>query len=300
MESSERPEWKQPELKDSGPQLVESEAPSKSELAFSDARGDGLDLAEVIAPESSTEQVFHKSNLSALTTYMLKNESQFYWLCASTLLTVLAIWFHDIHGFLIWSSFKFNFYAYFVSLLAPFCGIFLLLNKSHRFERPLLSISAFVFMLFWNMLPAITCLILMPFRFSGFDRGIGRAMGVTMLLGLQTTAILLFPFTDDTGRVESRLYSENYDLYLRRTNPVLDHRIEIIVAEEYPVGPLLNFAKVHWRMFDTRSPKSAVLLPIDATHVAVLVNRFSSYHRSVIDLSVKNLPIRVETMPAEK
>lgn len=299
------PELKQPELKVSGPELVvESDGTSGAlttsalttsedcleALVASNTEG-SADLASTKKPESP-----QGLRLTALTTYMLENESQFYWLCASALLTWVGVWFHDTHGMLLWSSERAGMVFFYTSLLAPlFCVPFLFL-KPNKFERPLLTIAAFFSLLFWNLVLTISCLTLMPFRFKGAS----RALGIAVLTGLQIGALCLFPFFGGPRDDLDRLQSPDFNLSLVQIKSIREPRCTLFLMQEYPLGPWLNFGKTHWRMLDTRSPESAVILPVDATHVAVLINRFSHYHRTVVDLTVKNLPIYVETMPAER
>lgn len=265
-------EWKQPELKVSDPGLV--------------AKPD-------ILPSASMTNGEH---LSALTTYMLANESQFYWLCASALLTWLGVWFHDTHGMLTWTSEPISFLTFAIGLLSPIACIPILFCKPNRLERPLLTIVSFVAMLFWNQVPTVSFFALMLFRFNKAS----RAVGIAVLTGLQIAVLCLFPFFFGPRDELDHLQTAGYNLSIYRITTNSEPRCTLTLMEEIPVAPLVNFGKIHWRMKDTRSPQSAVILPVDATHVAVLINRFSHYHRAVVDLTVKNLPIYVETTPAEK
>lgn len=294
------PEWKQPELKVSDPELVVEPDGMSGALTTSgnclealvpSDTADGADLASISKPE-----IPQRSRLEALTIYLLENESQFYWLCASALLTWVGVWFHDTHGMLLWSSEWAGMVFFYTSLLAPlYCVPFLFL-KPNKFERPLLTIAAFFSLLFWNLVLTISCLTLMPFRFKGAS----RALGIAVLTGLQIGVLCLFPFFGGPRDDLDRLQSPDFNLSLVQIKSIWEPRCTLLLMQEYPVGPFLTFGKVHWRMIDTRSPESAVILPVDATHVAVLINRFSHYHRTVVDLTVKNLPIYVENIPAER
>lgn len=299
-ENRQSSEWKQPELKVSDPELVVkpdgmSGALTTSEdyleaMVPSDAE-DSADLASTSKPE-----IPQRSRLNDLTIYMLENESQFYWLCASALLTILGIWFHDIHGILLLSSPPLSFLCFALSLFAPLFCISILFCQPNKFERPLITIVSFIGLLFWNQVVTISCLMLMPFRFKNAS----RPLGIAVLSGLQIGVIFLYPFLGGPVAVHDELHTAGYNLRLCQVKTLLDKRSTLTLEEDIPVVPFLTFGKVHWRMIDTRAPKSAVILPVDATHVAILINRFSHYHRTVVDLTVKNLPIYVETMPAER
>ncbi len=294
------PEWKQPELKVFDPEpVVEPDGTSGALTTSGDCleavvpsdTAVGADLASISKPE-----IPQRSRLEALTIYMLENESQFYWLCASALLTILGIWFHDIHGILLWSSPPFSFLCFAISLFAPLFCISILFCQPNKFERPLITIMSFIGLLFWNQVVTISCLMLMPFRFKNAS----RSLGIAVLSGLQIGVFFLYPFFGGPVAVQDELYTAGCNLRLCQVKTLLDRRSTLTLEEDIPVGPFLTFGKVHWRMIDTRSPESAVILPVDATHVAVLINRFSHYHRTVVDLTVKNLPIKVETIPADR
>ncbi|MBP9090265.1 hypothetical protein KBI23_04495 [bacterium] len=252
-------EWTQSELKVSDPELV-----AKSDILPSALIASG-DIDEVALPlrvdETNSAALLskpepqQKSHLSALTTYMLENESQFYWLFASALLTWLGVWFHDTHGMLTWTSGPICFLTFAIGLLSPIACIPILFCKPNRYERPLLTIVSFVAMLFWNQVPTVSFFALMLFRF----RKASRTLGIAVLTGLQIAVFFLLPFFFGPSEELDHLRTAGYNLSICK-----------------------------------------VTLPVDATHVAVLVNRFSHYHRTVVDLTVKNLPIQVETIPAEK
>ncbi len=294
------PEWKQPELKVSDPELVVEPDGASSALTtsgdFPVASAQSLAAASSDLASTSKPEIQQKSRLNALTIYMLENESQFYWLCASALLTILGIWFHDIHGMLTWSSGPISFLSFAISLFSPVACILILFCKPNRYERPLLTLVSFVSMLFWNQVLTISCLMLMPFRFKGAS----RTLGIAVLSGLQIGVLCLFPLFFGPIAELDHLQTADHNLSLYQVTANSEPRCTLTLMEEFPVAPLVNFGKIHWRMKDTRSPKSAVILPVDSTHVAILVNRFSHYHRTVVDLTVKNLPITVETMPAER
>ncbi len=299
------PEWKQPELKVSDPELVVEPDGTSGALTTS-ALPTSEDCPEALVPSNtedsadlvstSKSETPQRSRLNALTTYMLENESQFYWLSASALLTILGIWFHDIHGILLWSSPLFSFLCFAVSLFAPLFCISILFCQPNKFERPIITIVSFIGLLFWNQVVTISCLMLMPFRFKNAS----RPLGIAVLSGLQIGVFFLYPFLGGPVAVQDELHAAGYNLRLCQVKTLLDRRSTLTLEEDIPVGPFLIFGKVHWRMIDTREPKSAAILPVDATHVAVLINRFSHYHRTVVDLTVKNLPIYVETMPTER
>ncbi len=294
------PEWKQPELKVSDPELVVEPDGTSGALTTS---GDCLEAVVPSDTEDSADlasnskpEIPQRSRLEALTIYLLENESQFYWLCASALLTILGIWFHNIHGIMLWSSSVFSFLCFAISLFAPLFCISILFCQPNKFERPLLTIVSSIGLLFWNQVVTISCLMLMPFRFKNAS----RSLGIAALSGLQIGVFFLYPFLGGPITVLDELHTAGYNLRLCQVKTILDRRSTLTLEEDIPVAPFLTFGKVHWRMIDTRSPKSAVLLPVDATHVAVLINRFSHYHRAVVDLTVKNLPIYVENIPAER
>ncbi len=293
-------EWKQPELKVSDPELV-----AKPDILSSALITSG-DIDEVALPQRVDEtnspallskpEPQQKSHLSTLTTYILENESQFCWLFASVLLTWLGVWFHDTHGMLTWSSEWIAYLVFSMSLFAPLFCLPILVFRPNRLERPLLTILSFVAMLFWNQVPTVSIFALMLFRFKKAS----RTLGIAVLTGLQIAVFYLHPFFFGPIKELDHLKTAAYDLSLCQVTADSEPRCTLTLIEEFPVGPLVNFGKIHWRMKDTRSPESAVILPVDSTHVAVLVNRFSHYHRTVVDLTVKNLPIQVETIPAEK
>lgn len=268
MDNAERKpsEYKQPELKVSEPDLS----------------------AAVSNPEPRRR--------SALTIYLLENESQVFWLFASALLTWLGVWFHDTHGMLTWSSEWIGYLAFSMSLLAPLFCLPILVCKPNKFERPFLTIVSFVAMLFWNQVLAVSCLVLMPFRFKGAS----RTLGIAVLSGLQIGVLCSNSLFFGPIKELDHLKTAAYDLSLCQVTADSEPRCTLTLMEELPIGPFVNFGKIHWRMKDTKSPESAVILPVDSTHVAVLINRFSHYHRTVVDLTVKNLPINVETIPAER
>jgi hypothetical protein len=293
------PEWKQPELKVSDPELVVEPDGSSGALTTS---GDCADAFGQIVVETRAaaiplnQEITQMSGVSAFSAYMLENESQFYWLCASALLTVLGIWFHNIHGILIWSSPLFSLLCFAISLFAPLFCISILFCQPNKIERPLLTIVSFIGLLFWNQVVTISCLMLMPFRFKNAS----RSLGIAALSGLQIGVFFLYPLLGGPITVQDELHTAGYNLRLCQVKTLLDRRSTLTLEEDIPVGPFLTFGKVHRRMIDTRAPQSAVILPVDATHVAVLINRFSHYHRTVVDLTVKNLPIYVENIPAER
>ncbi len=244
---------------------------------------------------ASVSAVTRRTPYSALIAFMLENESQIYWLCASALLVVLGIWFHNIHGRFEFSSPVVSICLLLVSFLSPLYCLVVLFLKPNKLEGPLLSLCAFIGLLFWNQVVAVSCLMVMPFRFKGSS----RALGVASLSGLQIGAIFLYPLFAGPIELKDQLKYGAHDLQLCQIKMALDHRVTLTLQEDVPVGPFLTFSKVHWRMVDTRTPKSLAILPIDDTHVAILINRFSHYHRSVVDLTVKNLPIKFEKIEGE-
>lgn len=144
-------------------------------------------------------------------------------------------------------------------------------------------------------MPTVSFFALMLFRFNKAS----RALGIAVLTGLQIAVFFLFPFFFGPSEELDHLRTAGYNLSICKVTAGSEPRVTLTLMEEFPIAPFVNFGKIHWRMKDTRSPESAVILPVDATHVAVLINRFSHYHRTVVDLTVKNLPIKVETIPAE-
>lgn len=302
MDNAERKpsDWKQSELKVSDPDIVAKAdgmpsalaASVDSDLAMRTPRVADFDPSALI----NCMEASQKSRLSLLTTYLLENESQVYWLFASALLTWLGVWFHDTHGMLTWLSEWIAYLVFSMSLFAPLFCLPILVFRPNRLERPLLTILSFVAMLFWNQVPTVSIFALMLFRFKKAS----RTLGIAVLTGLQIAVFYLHPFFFGPIKELDHLKTAAYDLSLCQVTADSEPRCTLTLIEEFPVGPLVNFGKIHWRMKDTRSPESAVILPVDATHVAVLINRFSHYHRTVVDLTVKNRPIKVETIPAEK
>ena len=145
-------------------------------------------------------------------------------------------------------------------------------------------------------MPAVSCFALMLFRFKGAS----RVLGIVVLSALQIGVLCLFPQFFGPREELDHLQTAAYNLRIYRITAQSEPRCTLTLMEEFPLTPLVNFGKIHWRMKDTRSPQSAVILPVDATHVAVLINRFSRYHRTVVDLTVKNLPINVETNSGQR
>jgi hypothetical protein len=293
-------EYKQPELKASDPELVVEADSVSSGLSMSGEIEDVAHLHEVAEPDSavavSNPELQHISGLSVLTRYLLENESQVFWLFASVLLTWLGVWFHDTHGMLTWSSGPICFLAFAISLFTPLVCLAVLFCKPNSIERPLLTTISFVAMLFWNQVPAVSCFTLMLFRFNKAS----RTLGIAVLTGLQIAVLCLFPFFFGPSEELDHLRTAAYNLSIWKVTGWSEPRCTLTLREEFPIAPFVNFGKIHWRMKDTRSPESAVILPVDSTHVAVLINRFSHYHRTVVDLTVKNLPIQVEAIPGER
>lgn len=299
----DKPEWKslepkaelQAELK-KAPDLVSVPEPSMALVPNGEPVSQAKCESNSVILGSHDLSTVQSAPFSKLTTYMLENESQIFWLCASALFVVLGIWFHDVHGWFRWTSPIFSICCLLLSFLSPLCCIAVLFCKPNKLEGPVLSLAAFVSLLFWNQVVTVSALMLMPFRFKGAN----RALGIAILSGLQIGVIFLYPQFAGFVQVKDRLQSRAYDLELCQHKMPLDSSVTLTLQEDIAVGPFLTFAKVHWRMIDSRVPRSVSILPIDATHVAILVDRFSHYHRTVVDLTVKNLPIMIETIPKER
>ena len=296
------PEHKVPELKES-PELFVDDSPMEltttaDEVSTADENRElpasSADLSSIDLSSPNLSRAGQRPAFNNLTTYMLENESQIFWLCASALMVVIGVWFHDVHGRFFWNAQISNF-CQVLTLLSPLCALAVLFSKPNKFERPLLALGAFVSLLFWNQVATVSCLIVMPFRFKGANRAVGRAI----LLGLQTAVIFFSPLFSDVVQVEDRLKNDTYDLFLCQHKTPFK-AVTFTLEEHVPIGPFFYFGKVHWRMVDTREPKSLSIVPIDDSHVAVLVNRFSHYHRSEIDLTKKNVPIKFEKIEGER
>jgi hypothetical protein len=220
--------------------------------------------------------------------FLAKHDQTLFWIAFAISMAILAYWFLDTHGYFELSNATLNRGMYDASRFAPVAGIWMLFSRSLHKETPWLAALTFVSIIFYWPIAAFTAVVVLVSRFKGFSRGLCLCTLIFVQLIASSLVTQHRPL-----RIEDSWNTGTHRIALYRTTEPVNYftSVEHLLREEIAVTPWFKFVKVHCRIFDRHVPADASIIPVDAEHVTILINRHSHYERTFVDLSRKNKPI---------